>query len=187
MGKSRRGGPARARKSGKRAARVAGKTVAFRLDVKAEGRDAILGAAYLLTDRAYAWLDGDGQRRIRVELRPKGPVSRKALEELARAFPRELEAQKVRWAVARNNQPIREFVAEQAVLMANGRLPEPEAKQEAPAEALSEEQRQEIEKLIAEVEQEIQAMTQKKLVSDPKNLKASWEEKQEARKSTGAS
>lgn len=193
MGKSRRGGFAAASKFSKRpasrkaAARVAGGAVAFTLDVKAQGREAILGAAYLLTDRAYAWLGGDGSRKIQVELRPKGPASLDALRELAEAFPRELSAQKLRWALSRNNQPIREFIAEQAVLMANGRLPEPAAKEEAAEEQLSEEQRQEIEKLIAEVEQEIQAMSQKKLVSDPKNIKASWEEKQEARRPTGAS
>jgi altronate dehydratase len=88
----------------------------------------------------------------------------------------------LRWAIARENIGVRQFVAEQAVLLASGRLqPSAPASQDEPIDALSQEQRDEIEKLIAEVEDEIKVMNEKKAASqDVKNIKASWEEKQEA-------
>ena len=92
------------------------------------------------------------------------------------------ESQTVRWPVPKNNLPIREFIAEQAVLIANGTVPAPSASQAAPeaaAEQLTDEQRSEIERLISEVEAEIKTMNDKKVAADPKGLKASWEAKQE--------
>ncbi len=154
-------------------------TLSFELDTKEAGYEPILGAAYLLTDRAFAALEGDRAGKMRVILRPKGDRGPQALKALSEDFLRELETQRVRWRIARNNLPIREFVAEQAVLLANGRLPAPAA--HAPgtpaAEDLTQEQRQEIEKLIAEVEEEIKAINEKKAVPDPKGIKASWEER----------
>jgi hypothetical protein len=157
-------------------------SVSSELSVAAEGLEPILGACYLLTDRAFAYLEGDRARKIRVTLRPKSVTAGpKELKGLGDEFVAELQTQKVRWAISRNNLPIREFIAEQAVLLANGKLPEPPAAAGAPAatEELSDEQRQEIEKLIAEVEQEIKALNDKKAPSDPKNIAASWEEKQQ--------
>jgi len=151
-------------------------SVSFELSVKREGLEPILGAAYLLTDRAYASLDGD-RARLAVTLRPKSPSC--DLKALSEVFLRELETQKLRWAIAKNNLPVREFVAEQAVLLANGRIPPPSPPAPA-ADDLSEEQRREIERLIAEVEEEIKALNQKKLLSDPNKIRASWEERQEA-------
>jgi len=159
------------------------RSISSELSVAAEGLEPILGACYLLTDRAYAFLEGDRGRKIRVTLRPKSPAAGpKELKLLGDEFVAEMQTQKVRWAIARNNLPIREFMTEQAVLLANGKLPEPAAAPAgaAPAEELSDEQRQEIEKLIAEVEQEIKALNDKKVPSDPKNIAASWEEKQQS-------
>lgn len=149
---------------------------ALSFTVSKEGLEPILGAAYLMTDEAFVSLSGDKSKKLAVSLAPK-PGSALGQAELEARFRAELAAQKVRWAIAKNNQPIREFIAEQAVLLANGRLeaePEPAA-----ADALSEEQRKEIEKLIAEVEDEIKTLNDKKSAKDPKNLSASWEARQE--------
>ena len=183
------------KKTGKKSAEGAGlgPMAAFRVDgkegcvladlsVPAEGLEPILGACYLLTDRAFAYLEGDRTKTIRVMLRPKNPSARGSaeLKALGETFVLELQTQKMRWAIAKNNQPIREYIAENAVLLANGKLPEPEAAPAAPpAEELSDEQRKEIEKLISEVEAEIKALNDKKTVVDPKKISASWEEKQQ--------
>src|SRR5688572_33055577 len=59
-------------------------TVSVALSVSAETLEAVLGAAYLLTDRAWARLDGDRQRALTVTLRPKDPKA--ALKALAEDF-----------------------------------------------------------------------------------------------------
>ena len=151
------------------------------LDVKTEGLEPIFGAAYLMMDKAFVSLTGDRAGKVVVQLRAKDPSAVKP-KALAAEFLLDLASQKVRWAVSRNNQPIREFVAEQAVLIANGTVPAPSASQAAPeaaAEQLTDEQRSEIERLISEVEAEIKTMNDKKVAADPKGLKASWEAKQE--------
>ena len=53
------------------------------LAVKAHGLGPILGAAYLLTDRAYARLDGDRAKTLTVTLRPKQPLPAAGLRALA--------------------------------------------------------------------------------------------------------
>lgn len=157
--------------------------VVFRLNVKTEGLEPILGAAYLMTDVSYVRLDGAASRTIEVRLEPKAGPEALPPKVLAKRFADELSTQRLRWAIARQNVLVREFIAEQAVLLASGRLEQaPAPAQDGAADALSEEQRAEIEKLISEVEDEIRTMNEKKAASDPKNIKASWEEKQEAGK-----
>jgi His-Xaa-Ser system protein HxsD len=155
-------------------------SVLLECDAREHGVEPILGAAYMMTDRAYVRLSGDRARRVTVELRSKEPAGKEALAALAEAFQRERRAQEVRWAISKNNQPLREFVAEQAVLFANGHLSEPAPASPAPSgDQLTDAQRQEIERLIAEVEGEIKAMNEKKAVGDPKRIRDSWEGKQE--------
>lgn len=169
-------------KSKKKAApKPSASEVRISLDVKKEGLEPIFGAAYLMMDRAYVLLSGDRAKKIEVSLRPKDPKAL-TLKALSAEFLSDLASQKVRWAISRNNQPVREFVAEQAVLMASGAIPPPAAPaaaEEPAAEQLTDDQRAEIEKLIAEVESEIKTMNDKKVASDPKGIKASWEETQE--------
>ncbi len=163
-------------------------SISFDLSVPANGLEPILGAAYLMMDRAFVSLDGDRAKKIAVTLTPKAGATAARLKELSAAFTAELATQKVRWAIAKNNQPIREYISEQAVLLANGRIPPASAAAPEPAsEQLNDEQRAEIEKLIAEVEDEIKSMNASKSVPDPKNIKASWEEKQEAKLKGGKS
>jgi His-Xaa-Ser system protein HxsD len=156
----------------------------FSLDVKAHGLEPVLGAAYLLTDRAYVSLGGDRAKVLTVTLRPKNAKALKP-RALADEFLSDLASQKVRWAVSKNNQPVREYVAEQAVLIATGQIKPAAPAAAAPEPAvdeLTDAQRLEIEKLIAEVESEIKTMNADKAkpsVADPKNVAASWEAAQE--------
>ena len=156
-------------------------SVVFDCDARSHSSEPIFGAAYLMTDRAYARLSGDRAKTITVELRSKSPAGAKDLELLAGAFLRELETQRVRWAVSKNNQSVREFIVEQAILTANGRAQPaaPAASADPAGDPLTDSQRLEIERLIAEVEDEIKTMNQKKTSADPKNIKVSWEAKQE--------
>lgn len=171
------------KKSAKAAAapyRADGSEASLDLDVKTHGLEPILGAAYLMMDKAFVSLSGDRAKRLTVSLTSKAPAAA-AGRVLAEEFLLDLASQKVRWAVAKNNLPVREYIAEQAVLIANGTVPPPSAAAapEPPVEQLTDEQRAEIEKLISEVESEIKTMNDKKFASDPKGVKASWEEKQE--------
>lgn len=162
-------------------AKLSDAQASFTLEVKKEGLESILGAAYLMMDKAFVSLSGDRTKKISVVLRAKNPKAHKP-RALAEEFVSDLAAQKIRWAVAKNNLPIREFIAEQAVLMANGSIPTPSASAPPPepaAEVLTDDQRSEIEKLISEVEAEIKTMNDKKIPVDPRGIKASWEEKQE--------
>ncbi|TBR23580.1 hypothetical protein EPO15_05665 [bacterium] len=150
--------------------------------VAEHGLEPILGAAYLLTDRAYARVDGDRAKSLTVTLVCKAPGAA-ALKALREAFELELATQKVRWAMAKNNVGVREYVARQAVLFASGHAlaPAPQAApnaQAAPAaEPLSADQQAEIDRLIAEVETEIKELKNRPAGADPDNVKATWEEK----------
>ncbi len=170
--KSPRRAPARARKSPTGA-------VALTLDVRREGLEPILGAAYLMMDRAYASLEGDKAKSLTVTLRPKSARGAAALKALKSAFEAELAAQKLRWAVARNNQSVREYVAENAITLAEEFAKRAAAPAEPAAEQLTTEQRSEIERLIAEVETEISEMNAKKELPDPNGKTLSWEAAQE--------
>lgn len=158
--------------------------VAFDLKVAEHGLESIMGAAYLLMDRAFVALRGDRARRMTVILRAKEKSAARALRGLAATFVNELKTQKVRWAIAKNNLPVREHITELAVLLANGgalEAPPPPGPSVDVDDALTEEQRKEIETLISEVEEEIRVLNEKKTVSDPRNIKASWEEKQQSK------
>ena len=165
----------------KKSAAIGGQ-VSFVLDVKKEGLEPILGAAYLFMDRAYALVDGDKAKTLTVTLRPKAARGATELAALKRAFEDELSAQKLRWAVARNNQPVREYVAEHALALAEEFAKRAAAPAEPAAEQLTADQRSEIERLIAEVETEISQMNSKKDAPGPKEAALSWEAAQETEK-----
>lgn len=154
------------------------------LSVSEHGLGPILGAAHLLTDRVFARLDGDPKKSLTVTLVPKEPLTAAGMAALKEEFELELAAQKLRWAIAKNNVGVREHVARQAVLLVNGH---PLAPVSAPApaagspqgggEPLSAEQQAEIDRLIAEVETEIKDLKSKPAGADPDGVKATWEEK----------
>lgn len=173
--------PSRAPARRKPAKKPASPGLTFTLDVKKRGLEPILGAAYLMMDRAYVALEGDKTKSLTVALTPK-PGAKPA--DVRAAFEAELEAQALRWAVARNNRSVREYVAENAVALAQQKPadgPSPAA-----PDQLTDAQRSEIERLIAEVESEIKDMNAKKVAADPKGVAPSWEAQQESQKGGGA-
>lgn len=179
--------PARAPKPARKSAsRPAPKFVVVGGSVRADfprdpaGPEAVYGAAYLMTDRAYAQLEPLAGGALRVSLTPKAARGAAALEDLRRAFQAEWESQVVRWAVARGNRSIREYVVENAVSLAQGRAAPAAAAAPAAPEELTAEQRTEIEKLIAEVEAEIKEMNASKSLPDPAGATKSWEAAQDA-------
>lgn len=157
--------------------RFAAESVSFTLPVGPDGVEPLLGAAYLMTDRCYAALGGDRKTTLEITLWGKRPLDAAGLRALAADFARELESQRLRWAIARHNLPVREYVQELAVQLAQ-RPPEPPPP-ETPdgGEELSEAQRKEIDALIAEVESEIAELKQSPAGKDPEGVAKTWEEK----------
>jgi His-Xaa-Ser system protein HxsD len=92
-------------------------SLSFSLDAAKFGAEAVLGAAYLMMDRAFVSISGSRAKRLEVVLKSKSPASAAELEGLARSFLAELETQKVRWALAKDNLAIRRYIVEQAVLL----------------------------------------------------------------------
>lgn len=178
MSKTRTSLPSRrpSPKSKSKLSRHAAGELVFSLDVRKEGLEPILGAAYLFMDRAYALVEGDKAKLLKVTLRPKAARDAAALKSLREAFTAELESQKVRWAVARGNQSIREYLVDNALTLAEefSKRAVPSAGEAAP-EQLTPDQRSEIERLIAEVETEIKQMNETKAHPDPAGKSLSWE------------
>jgi His-Xaa-Ser system protein HxsD len=139
------------------------------VDLKKDPREAVWGAAYVLTDRAYAAFESSRGKTL-LTLRPKAAGT--TLEDLEKVFSAEYETQKVRWAIFKNNAPIREYLVQQALLQAQGKAPEPAP----PSDELTPDQRAEIDRLIAEVEEELKALGPGK-PADPKGISATWEER----------
>ena len=101
-------------------------TISFSLNAQENGLECILGAAYLMMDRAFVSIEGDRKKKLEVFLKNKTVAAAPQLESLARTFLAELETQKVRWAIAKNNLPIRQYIVEQSVLLGSGaRVPAP--------------------------------------------------------------
>jgi His-Xaa-Ser system protein HxsD len=160
--------------------------VTVAVDSRRDGPEPVLGAAYLMMDRAYALIEGGKSGSLRVTLRPKGSRRAADLSALRRAFADELGAQRLRWAVARNNRPVREYVAENALALAAEFSARAAAAAEPAADQLTADQRSEIERLIAEVETEIAEMNVKKELPDPKGAALSWEAAPKASKGGSA-
>ncbi len=157
--------------------------VVAELSVAEHGLGPILGAAYLLTDRVYARVDGDPKKALIVTLVPKEPLKAVELAALKDEFELELATQKLRWALAADNAGVREHVTRQAVLFVNGHPLAPASAQassagspQGGADPLSAEQQAEIDRLIAEVETEIKDLKSKPAGADPDGVKATWEE-----------
>lgn len=138
------------------------------------GEQPIYGAAYQMMDRAYVRLEGDRRKKLAVILRPKPGH---CAESLRPDFESELKAQKFRWSVARSGQPIREYLIENAVALAQELEDRrsAQASQKSAEEPLTADQKSEIARLIAEVEAEISQMNAGADGCAPKTSAVSWE------------
>lgn len=152
-------------------------SVTFTLPVKPDGLEVLMGAAYMMIDRYCVRLGGDKKKSLAITLFGKAPLGKKELQEAAVSFQNELITQRVRWQIARENLPVREYIQELAIKIAQTPPQAPQAEQAAGSDELSEAQRKEIDALIAEVESEIQSLKKTPAGADPKKISASWEEK----------
>lgn len=106
--------------------------------------NALLGAAYLMTDEAFVLVSRKGKGG-RVELWPKGRTPAKAL---AAAFRREYANQVLRWSLSRGGLGLRAETLRRALLLAQAAGGRPEA----PRASLTPAQKAEIAALLAEAD-----------------------------------
>ncbi len=105
---------------------------------------ALLGAAYVMTQDAYALVTRKGKGG-NVELWPKKKTS---LQVLAAAFRREYENQRLRWSLTRGGLGLRAETLRRALLLAEAAG----GRTQAPQATLTPEQKAEIAALLAEAD-----------------------------------
>lgn len=148
--------------------------VSVEVQVPVYGIDAVYKASYTFLDRAYIRLEGDPGGTISVKIRLKNEAIGSLLESIAGEFENELIHQALRARVSSANQKIREYIVTRALASAEGAAAScagnsPEG---APPESvLDEDLEKEIEKLLAEVEQQGG--------SDPLKITVPWQESAE--------
>jgi His-Xaa-Ser system protein HxsD len=96
---------------------------AFRFDTRAYHKEALYGAALVVTKQCYAYLEKTGFSFLRVTLRAKEVLGEEGLKRLAGEFHNELLSQTLRWMVAKQNKKVREAIVTQALYAARGGSP----------------------------------------------------------------
>lgn len=127
---------------------------------------ALLGAAYVMTDEAYALVTRKGKGGS-VELWPRKKIAPKAL---AAAFRREYANQLLRWTLTRDGLGLRAETLRRALVLAEaagGRV-------EAPQATLTPEQKAEIAALLAEADADTGPR-------DPLGIAQPWEDSRKER------
>ncbi|PCI31635.1 MAG: hypothetical protein COB53_12960 [Elusimicrobia bacterium] len=136
------------------------------------GIDAVRMAAHVLADRAYAQIfDEDGE--LSVTLHSKLKADRSALEGLGALFDREVQNQALRLKLVGSNRETMEYIVSRGLVPAN-KAAGPEGAE--PETELSDEQKSEIDRLIAEAETEIAELKKDKSGADPLGITKTWEE-----------
>lgn len=128
--------------------------------------NALLGAAYLMTEDAYVLVSRKG-RGGSVELWPRGKVH---AAKLAAAFRREYANQLLRWSLSRGGLGLRAETLRRALLLAEAAG----GRTEAPQASLTAEQKAEIAALLAEADAD-------KGPRDPLGITQPWEESRKDR------
>ncbi|RLE42625.1 hypothetical protein DRJ48_03175 [Candidatus Woesearchaeota archaeon] len=95
-----------------RSIKVLGGRALFYVNPEIFGLDAVLNAAYVLTDRAYIVIDGDIDKELIVEIKPKGKANPK---KLALEFGNELISAQVYITESENNAEITEAIVKEAL------------------------------------------------------------------------
>ena len=124
-------------------------------------------AAFALTDEAYVRLE-PAKNGVRVELTPKIPAPG-SLKRLSSRFGDELDLEQIRSKIESNNRSLREHVIRMAL---SGETSPPPVEAEI---ALTDEQQKELDRLIAEVEEEIKKESGAS-GGDPLGVTQTWEE-----------
>ena len=127
--------------------------VSFSLPKKLYALEIIQGAAHVLADRAAAFVDEKG-KAWELSLAVQGAPTKEALEALGHEFVAEVLNQALRQRLIANARPIYEHIIARAVVSARR---DPKDKDQPSAGELSEEQKAELQGLIAEAESELEA------------------------------
>jgi len=134
--------------------------------------DAVRMAAHVLADRAYAQISEEDKELV-VTLHAKEVSNRSALEGLGALFDREVQNQSLRLKLAAGNRETMEYIVSRGLVPANKSAgqggEEPEAE-------LSDDQKSEIDRLIAEAESEIADLKKDNSEGDPLGITKTWEE-----------
>lgn len=134
--------------------------VVFKLSQKVYSLDAILGASYLFIDRAYVFLDYDGNENFIVHLKGKKKLSKMDMERLSGEFQNELLNQTLRVKLSKKNQKIREYIIQHAL------YPGAAVQESSPSTDLDEE----LDEILKEAESGDYG-------DDPLGIAVPWEEK----------
>ncbi len=152
---------------------VSGNQLTVRPDPSRYSPGVIKFVSYIFTGRAHVFIDGGS-----VTLRFHKKLGLRDLKNEEVLFAGELEDQKIRSEIRRNNQSIREFIVRKALsgpIFSYEDEEQPQA--QLPESGLTKEQEAELDKLIAEVESDISKETSKGQSSDPLGITKTWEEK----------
>lgn len=148
--------------------------VVFTIDPKRWPLEAARRAAHVLADRAYAHLDQD-EDGVVVSLHAKEKLDAKGLEGLAALFDREVQNQSLRIKLESANRETMGYIVSRALVPA---IRSASADAE-PETELSEDQKSEIDRLIAEAEAEISELKKDESGVDPLGITKTWEERNE--------
>jgi len=153
---------------------VEDKEVVFSIQKKLYPLEIVQGAAYILTDRAVAYVEEEEDEWVLTLESKEGSPDEASLETLAGDFVNEVLNQTIRQRLLASNRSIMELVLSRAFVSARRDDGDPDQPPEASDASLSDEQRAEMEKLIAEAEAEVEKL--KSGESDAAVLD-SWEKK----------
>ncbi len=143
------------------------KEISVKVGLNKYSLETIRYSAYSLTDEAYVFLRFAGRGAVEVKITPKSNAN---LNTLRKRFLRELEDEKLRERLFRENAALREFLVIKA-LTDDGKVPKTE-------DGLTPEQEKELDELIKQVEEEIERENKKE---GGKQVTMTWEERYGAR------
>jgi His-Xaa-Ser system protein HxsD len=86
--------------------------------------DAVMGTAYVFTDRCHVRVDKLSDARVRASLSPKAATDEETMKSLAGEFQNELLAQALRLRVAARHEKVREAIVVRALFGAAPVVPE---------------------------------------------------------------
>lgn len=141
----------------------------MRINFKQNSLSAIRYAAYTLTDRAYVKLGLAGKDTVAIDIVPKN--SNELVKNLEKELLLELKDEKFREVLRDRNMSVCEHLIRKALIGDT-------VKHEEKTQALTKDQEKELDDLIAEVERELKAETEKQTdKSDPLGITKTWEDK----------